>query len=113
MSKSNIPFKEYNNTQLMLLPASLDILIYANHPVRVINKVIDQIDIDPLIKNYKGGGSSSFHPRMMLKVLIYSYINNIYSSRKIESAVKENIHFMWLSGMNTPDHNTIDLEVKG
>ncbi len=108
MSKSHIPFKEYNNTQLMLLPPSLDILIDANHPVRTINKVIDQIDIDPLIKNYKGGGSSSFHPRMMLKVLIYSYINNIYSSRKIESAVKENIHFMWLSGMNTPDHNTIN-----
>lgn len=108
MSNLHIPFKEYNNTQLMLLPPSLDILIDANHPVRVINKVIDQIDIDPLIKNYKGGGSSSFHPRMMLKVLIYSYINNIYSSRKIESSVKENIHFMWLAGMNTPDHNTIN-----
>lgn len=45
---------------------------------------------------------------MLLKVLVYSYINNTYSSRKIEAALKENIHYMWLSGMNTPDHNTIN-----
>jgi hypothetical protein len=45
---------------------------------------------------------------MLLKVLVYSYINNIYSSRKIEAALKENIHFRWLSGMSTPDHNTIN-----
>jgi transposase len=45
---------------------------------------------------------------MLLKVLVYSYINNTYSSRKIEAALKENIHYMWLSGMSTPDHNTIN-----
>ncbi len=45
---------------------------------------------------------------MLLKVLVYAYINNIYSSRKIEEAVSQHIHFMWLSGMNTPDHNTIN-----
>jgi len=45
---------------------------------------------------------------MLLKVLVYAYINNIYSSRKIEEAVQQNIHFMWLSGMSTPDHNTIN-----
>src|SRR5690606_39348200 len=52
--------------------------------------------------------SSSFHPRMLHKVLVYAYINNTYSSSKIEAALKENIHFMWLSGMSTPDHNTIN-----
>lgn len=45
---------------------------------------------------------------MLLKVLIYGYLSNIYSSRKLEQALKENIHFMWLSGMNCPDHNTIN-----
>lgn len=45
---------------------------------------------------------------MLLKVLIYGYLSNIYSSRKLEQALKENIHFMWLSGMNRPDHNTIN-----
>jgi len=92
----------------MLLPPSLDELIAQDHPVRVVNQVLDKIDIDPLVKKYKGGGSSSFHPRMLLKVLVYAYINNTYSSRKIEAALKENIHYMWLSGMSTPDHNTIN-----
>jgi transposase len=70
--------------------------------------VLEKIDIEPLLKKYSGGGSGSFHPRMLLKVLVFSYINNNYSSRKIEAALKENIHYMWLSGMSTPDHNTIN-----
>ena len=103
-----VAFKAYQQHQAMLLPPSLDELIAQGHPVRIVNQVLDKIDIDPLLKKYKGGGSSSFHPRMLLKVLVYSYINNTYSSRKIEAALKENIHYMWLSGMNTPDHNTIN-----
>ena len=57
---------------------------------------------------YKTGGASNYHPGMLLKVLVYAYINNIYSSRKIEEALQQNIHFMWLSGMSQPDHNTIN-----
>lgn len=110
MAKRNftVAFKSYSPNQAMLLPPSLEELISATHPVRVVNAVLDKIDIHPLLKKYKGGGSSSFHPRMLLKVLVYAYINNIYSSRKIEAALKENIHYMWLSGNNTPDHNTIN-----
>lgn len=104
----SVAFKAYQQHQGMLLPPSLDELISQGHPVRIVNQVMDKINIDPLLKKYKGGGSSSFHPRMLLKVLVYSYINNTYSSRKIEAALKENIHYMWLSGMNTPDHNTIN-----
>jgi len=106
--KLSVAFKAYQQNQGMLLPPSLDELIARSHPVRVVNQVLDKIDIDPLIKKYKGGGTSSFHPRMLLKVLVYAYINNTYSSRKIEVALRENIHYMWLSGMNTPDHNTIN-----
>jgi transposase len=106
--KRSVVFKAYTQHQPMLLPPSLDELIAADHPVRIVNQVLDKIDIEPLLKKYTGGGSSSFHPRMLLKVFVFSYINNIYSSRKIEAALKENIHFMWLSGMNQPDHNTIN-----
>ena len=66
------------------------------------------MDITKLLLQYKPGGTSSYHPRMLLKALVYAYINNIYSSRKIEEALQVNIHFMWLSGMSTPDHNTIN-----
>jgi transposase len=101
-------FKAYHQDQIMLLPPSLSELIADNHPVRILNEVLNKIDIRPLTREYKTGGSSSYHPLMLLKVLVYAYINNIYSSRKIEEAVQQNIHFMWLSGMSTPDHNTIN-----
>ena len=91
----------------MLLPPSLEELIEENHPVRVVNAVIDQINVEPLLKQYKPGGTSVYHPRMLLKVLVYGYLTNIYSSRKLEAALKENIHMMWLAAMNRPDHNTI------
>ena len=104
----SVAFKAYQQHQVMLLPPSLDELVGQYHPVRTINAVLDKINIDPVLKKYKGGGSSSFHPRMLLKILVYAYINNTYSSRKIEAALKENIHYMWLSGMSTPDHNTIN-----
>lgn len=107
-SHSNVVFKEYDPDQAMLLPPSLEELIGRTHAVRVVNKVIDRIDIEPLMESYKGGGTSSYHPRMLLKVLVYAYLNNIFSSRRIEAAVKENIHFMWLAGMKRPDHHTIN-----
>ncbi len=109
MSKNKaITFKSYHQNQPFLLPPSLDELIPRDHPVRVVNEVIDSIDITPLEGQYSSVGSSSYHPKMLLKVLVYGYVTNIYSSRKIESSLKENIHFMWLSAMNTPDHNTIN-----
>lgn len=66
------------------------------------------MDISGIIAGYKPGGASSHHPRMLLKSLVYAYINNIYSSRKIEEAVSSNIYYMWLAGMAKPDHNTIN-----
>ena len=100
-------FKPYNQHQLLLLPPALGAMIEEHHPVGVVSRVIDQIDIEPLLKRYKGGGTCSYPPKMLLKVLIYGYLKNIYSSRKLEEALKENIPFMWLSGMSNPDHSTI------
>lgn len=103
-----VVFKQNHQQQLALLPPSVDELISAEHPVRVVSEVLEKVDITALLQQYKPGGTSSYHPRMLLKVLVYGYINNIYSSRKIEQAIKENICFMWLSGMAKPDHNTIN-----
>lgn len=108
MKSSRIKFKPYDQNQLMAIPPTFDELISKDHPVRVVNQIIDEINLDPLLRKYKGGGCTSYHPRMLLKILVYAYLCNIYSSRKIEAAVKENIHFMWLAGMKQPDHNTIN-----
>lgn len=107
MSKK-VVFKRYVQNQPMLLPPSYEDLIPEQHPVRVVNEIIERIEISELEQSYKGGGTSSYHPRLLLKVLIYGYLRNIYSSRKIEQALTENIHFMWLAGGSKPDHNTIN-----
>jgi len=104
----SVVFKASHQHQIMAFPPSLEELVSAGHPVRVVNDVLDKVDITALMHQYKPGGTSSYHPRMLLKALVYAYINNIYSSRKIEQALQESIYFMWLTGMSKPDHNTIN-----
>lgn len=104
----SVVFKSNLQHQGMLLPPDLSELIAKNHPVRVVDEVLEKIDITELLRTYKPGGTSSYHPRMLLKVVVYAYINNVYSSRKIEEAVAQNIQYMWLSGLSKPDHNTIN-----
>lgn len=105
---AKVVFKESSGTQPTLFPQNILDKISPNHPVRLVNEVVDNLEISSLIAQYKGGGTSSFHPRMMIKVLFYSYLSNVYSCRKIERALQENIHFMWLSGCSTPDFRTIN-----
>jgi transposase len=105
---AKVVFKPYDPEQLTLLPYKLDELVPANHPVRIVKDVIDRIDTKPINRKYKGGGASSFHPRLMLKLLVYGYLTNTYSSRKLEDQATQNVYFMWLLGMKKPDHNTIN-----
>ena len=106
--KLKVVFKQDYRQQGMLIPLDLNDMVAADHPVRIVNVVLDKVDISEIIRQFRPGGTSSYHPRMLLKVIVFGYINNIYSSRKIEEAVKSNIHFMWLAGMRRPDHNTIN-----
>lgn len=100
-------FKDYNQQQNWLLPPSIEEMIPPDHPVRIVNGVIEHLDIQPLIKAYSKDGQPSYHPKMMLKVMVYAYMDNTYSSRKIEKAMRENINFMWLTNKQVADHNTI------
>jgi transposase len=104
---AKIIFKEDKSNQLLLLPSDIGSLIPDNHLVRVVDKVINQIRLTPLLETYKGGGTSSYSPRIMLKILTYAYIERIYTNRRIEKALRENINLMWISGMSTPDYTTI------
>lgn len=103
----NIKFKDYNQQQSWLFPPSIEELIPEDHPVRIVNGVIEQLDLRLLVKEYSAEGKPGYHPKMLLKVMVYAYMDNIYSSRKIEKAMRENINFMWLSGNQIADHNTI------
>ena len=94
--------------QKLLLPPSLDELVPENHMVRVVDAVIERLDISDILSTYRGGGNSAFSPKMMLKVLVFAYLSNVYSSRRIEELLKRDIYFMWLSGMKRPDFRTIN-----
>lgn len=76
--------------------------------MRIVDSTIDSIDTTELYALYPRGGASAYDPKMLLKVIVYAYASDIYSTRKIERATRENIHFMWLSGMTPLDHMTIN-----
>jgi transposase len=101
-------FKPYDQQQILAIPPTLEELIPKVHPVRTVNEILNKLNIEPLLKAYHIKGSSSYHPQLLLKVLVYGYVTNIYSSRKLAAACKESVLFMWLSSMSYPDHNTIN-----
>ena len=103
-----LSFVRSDQNQTTLLPPSLDELIEAHHMVRFINAIIDKMDVGFLLDDYKGGGRPAYHPRVLLKILVYAYTQRIFTSRQIAKAVRENIHFMWLAGMSRPDFRTIN-----
>ena len=105
---SQVTFKPYTMEQPALLPPDLEELIPEDHLVRVVNRVIEGLDLDPILRKYKGGGTSSYHPRMLLKVLVYAYTQRVNSSRRIAKGLRENVNFMWISGNNRPDFRTIN-----
>jgi len=74
-----VQFKALSSNSPSLFPEDIFSKTPENHPVRLVNEVVDKLDIGQLIKQYKGGGTTSLHPRMMIKVLFYAYLNNIYS----------------------------------
>ena len=106
-SHNRVVFKPYLKGQLQL-PTDLEMLVPPGHVVRVVDAAIEKMDLGALLRQYKGGGTSSYHPGMMLKVLVYAYSQRVYSSRQMAKALRENVNFMWLSGNSRPDFRTIN-----
>jgi transposase len=92
---SKVTFKPYTMDQLLLLP-NLEELIPEDHVVHVVNLVNDELYLERILNEYIGDGTGSSHPRMMLKVLVYTYILKVNSSRQITKVLWENVNFMWM-----------------
>lgn len=105
---SKVQFIPNLSKEILLFPSRIDEDIADDAPVRIIDYVLDKIDISNILKLYHVKGRNAFYPRMMLKVIIYAYMNNIYSCRRIEELLKRDIHFIWLAGYNKPDFITIN-----
>lgn len=105
---AKIHFRPYTPNQTVLFPERIDENIADDAPVRVINAIVDHLNLESFKKLYKSTGRCAYHPKMMLKVIIYAYMNNIYSCRKIEQLLLRDIHYIWLSGYEKPDFITIN-----
>jgi transposase len=104
-------YREGDRYQQNMFPPSLDELIDEQDAVRIYDAFVEQLDIERLglQLNDKKEGNPEYHPKSMLKILLYGYSYGIRSSRKLERATNHNITFMWLSGGLKPDHKTISL----
>ena len=107
-----MPNRPINREQSWLLPPTLDELLSQDHPARFMAEVVDgldratwaemgiDLDGDPL-------GAPAYHPRILLSVWLYGFMTGVRSSRKLEAACRDQISFLWLTGWQHPDHNTL------
>ena len=98
-----------NRTQSILFPESLDQIVEVDNEVRIIDLFVESInlaDFHFVIKTSKEG-RPAYHPKDLLKLFVYGYLNHIRSSRQLEKECKRNIELLWLMKQLAPDHNTI------
>jgi transposase len=102
-------YRSYCPDQLLLLPPSLQDWLPENHLVYFVSDVVDQLDLTQIESYYEKDdrGQPPYHPRMMTKILVYAYCVGIFSSRKIEKRLVEDVAFRVLAAGNQPDFRTI------
>jgi transposase len=99
-------FRSYDQNQPFLLPASLHDFVEEGHPAHLINDLVEELDLSALEARYGNMGQPAYHPRMMVKVILYGFSVGIFSSRKLQRACQENLAFKYLAGMETPAFRT-------
>jgi len=108
---SNIYKEGENRKQQMFFPPSIDEYVSQDNPVRVIDDYVELLDMVELgfTKSAlnSADGQPAYHPKLLLKIYIYGYLNKIRSSRKLELEIKRNIEMIWLCANLKPSAKTI------
>ena len=107
-----MPLREMNREQAWLLPPTLDELVPADHPARFVAEFVDALDREDWTElgvqpDGEALGAPAYHPRALLSVWLYGFMTNVRSSRKLEAACRDQIPYLWLTGWQHPDHNTL------
>ena len=107
-----MPLRDMPREQAWLLPPSLDELLPMDHPARFVAEFVDALDRDDWRKlgvEIEGDalGAPAYHPRALLSVWLFGFVTGIRSSRKLEAACRDQIPYLWLTGWQHPDHNTL------
>lgn len=105
-----MPVRSHTRDQAWLLPPHLEDLLPPEHAARFVAAFVDEIDAagwKELGVEAETLGAPSYHPRLLLSVWCYGFMTGVRSSRRLEAACKESVPYLWLTGLQTPDHNTL------
>jgi transposase len=100
-------FRPIDRDTGFLLPPSVDEWLPERHLARFVVEVIDGLDVSTMSKSYRGSGSASYHPSLLLGMLVYGYATGVFSSRKLERATYDSVAFRFVAANEHPDHDTI------
>jgi transposase len=100
-------FRQVDRQTGFLLPPSVDEWLPERHLARFIVEVIEGLDLRTFIGSYRGSGSASYHPEVLLGLLVYGYATGVFSSRKLERATYDSVAFRFIAANDHPDHDTI------
>ena len=100
-------FRTIDRDTGFLLPPSVDEWLPEKHLARFVVEVIDGLDLSAMSKSYRGSGSASYHPALLLGIVIYGYATGVFSSRKLERATYDSVAFRFIAANEHPDHDTI------
>ena len=100
-------FRNFDRRTLFLLPPSVDEWLPETHSARFVEEVIDALDVSAMSNSYRGSGSASYHPKLLLGLLVYGYATGVFSSRKLERATYNSVAFRFIAANDHPDHDTI------
>ena len=113
-----MPLRPMGREQMWMLPPTLDELLALDHPARFVAEFVDALDRDAWAElgvEIEGEvlGAPAYHPRALLSVWLYGFMTGVRSSRKLEAACRDQIPYLWLTGWQHPDHNTLWRFYKG
>jgi len=100
-------FRTIDRETGFLLPPSVDEWLPEKHLARFVVEVVDGLDLRAMSGSYRGSGSASYHPRLLLGVVVYGYATGVFSSRKLERATYDSVAFRFIAANGHPDHDTI------
>src|SRR5215471_5611089 len=100
-------FRQVDRQTGFLLPPSVDEWLPERHLARFVVEVIEGLDLRAMSGSYRGSGSASYHPEMLLGLLVYGYATGVFLSRKLERATYDSVAFRFVAANDHPDHDTI------
>ena len=100
-------FRNFDRDTGFLLPPSVNEWLPERHLARFVAEIIDALDVSAMSNSYRGSGSASYHPKLLLAVLVYGYATGVFSSRKLERATYDSVAFRFIAANEHPDHDTI------